>query len=119
MPAAAKRACPRPRCPHVLPCPLHPPSTGWRPVAQRSKAERGYGTAQWEPIRRRVLAEREFCQGRVLFNGRAAECLHPATHVDHVVPKAQGGTDEPENLQALCVRCHQAKTARERARGRR
>ncbi|CAG9197057.1 putative enzyme [Burkholderia vietnamiensis] len=38
------------------------------------------------------------------------------TSVDHVVPKAKGGTDRDENLQAICNGCHAAKTARERLR---
>lgn len=35
----------------------------------------------------------------------------PATDVDHIVPRAQGGTDAPENLQPLCHACHSRKTA--------
>ena len=34
--------------------------------------------------------------------------------VDHVVPQAQGGDDEPSNLQALCGWCHDDKTTAER-----
>lgn len=30
--------------------------------------------------------------------------------VDHIVPKELGGTDERENLQALCKPCHSTKT---------
>ncbi|WP_375227036.1 MULTISPECIES: HNH endonuclease [Burkholderia cepacia complex] len=33
-----------------------------------------------------------------------------------MVPKASGGTDLDENLQAICKDCHAAKTARERLR---
>ena len=33
--------------------------------------------------------------------------------VDHIVNVAQGGTDEDGNLQAICIPCHKAKTARE------
>ena len=29
--------------------------------------------------------------------------------VDHIIPVSDGGSDEPANLQALCVRCHVAK----------
>lgn len=28
------------------------------------------------------------------------------THVDHVVPRAKGGTNEPENGQVLCRECN-------------
>jgi 5-methylcytosine-specific restriction protein A len=36
-----------------------------------------------------------------------------ATEVDHVVPKALGGTDAESNLQSICRRCHASKSARE------
>lgn len=39
----------------------------------------------------------------------------PAAEVDHIVPKAKGGSDEMANLQAICRPCHQAKTDREAA----
>jgi 5-methylcytosine-specific restriction endonuclease McrA len=41
-----------------------------------------------------------------------------ATEVDHIRPKEEGGTDDDENLQAICGPCHTAKTGREAARGR-
>jgi len=31
--------------------------------------------------------------------------------VDHIIERADGGTDEIDNLQTLCVPCHQVKTA--------
>jgi 5-methylcytosine-specific restriction protein A len=36
-----------------------------------------------------------------------------ARHVDHKQAKAFGGTDDLANLQAICVRCHGIKTAKE------
>jgi 5-methylcytosine-specific restriction endonuclease McrA len=30
-------------------------------------------------------------------------------HVDHIVPQNWGGTDDPENLQALCSECNEGK----------
>jgi 5-methylcytosine-specific restriction endonuclease McrA len=27
-------------------------------------------------------------------------------HVDHIVPKSKGGSDEVSNLRCLCVSCH-------------
>lgn len=33
-------------------------------------------------------------------------------HVDHIVPRARGGGNEDENLQALCYRCNIAKGAK-------
>ena len=91
-------------------CDRHPRRHGWAPDRERgTKQERGYG-AEWERIRAEVLRrDRWLCQ----------VCrLADATEVDHVAPKALGGTDEPGNLQAICNRCHRAKTARDRAASR-
>ena len=42
-----------------------------------------------------------------------------AAHLEHIQPKGDGGTDDKENLQALCACCHALKTADEgRARAR-
>lgn len=42
----------------------------------------------------------------------------PSSTVDHVVPKAEGGTDHPSNLRGCCSDCQQAKASREGARAR-
>ena len=34
-----------------------------------------------------------------------------AWDIDHILPLALGGTNEPENLQILCRPCHQSKTS--------
>ncbi|MFS8372417.1 HNH endonuclease [Xanthomonas campestris] len=47
----------------------------------------------------------------------AAGRLAPAEEVDHVIPQAEGGTGADDNLQAICVECHIAKTKAEAARG--
>jgi len=36
-----------------------------------------------------------------------------AHEVDHIIPKAQGGTDDPGNLRAINRDCHRAKTQKE------
>ena len=33
-----------------------------------------------------------------------------ATEVDHIQPKGLGGTDDEDNLQAICHQCHKIKT---------
>lgn len=50
---------------------------------------------------------------------RESGCLHLASEVDHIINRAEGGTDELENLQSICTSCHKKKTARESLRGRR
>ena len=39
--------------------------------------------------------------------------LSPGTRweVDHIIPLALGGSDQPDNLQVLCAACHGSKTA--------
>jgi 5-methylcytosine-specific restriction protein A len=37
---------------------------------------------------------------------RLAGCTGTATEVDHVLPVAHGGTDEPANLRASCQSCN-------------
>lgn len=71
-----------------------------------SRHERGYGTA-WDKLRKVIIArDKGLCQP-CLRKGR----LHPATHVDHILSKAKGGTDDPANLEAINAHCHKAKTA--------
>ena len=78
---------------HVAP----PPPGRKRPSA----AAQGYGR-RWRRLRLWVLARQPICA--------MPGCGKPAEHVDHVVPKAQGGSDDIENLQALCPACHSRKT---------
>jgi 5-methylcytosine-specific restriction endonuclease McrA len=80
---------------------------GW---GTRSRHERGYGW-QWTKTRAIILArDNGLCQP-CLANGRPT----PATEVDHISPKHKGGTDDHDNLQAICDQCHTAKTEREAA----
>jgi len=37
-----------------------------------------------------------------------------ATEVDHILSKANGGTDDENNLQAICKVCHRIKTITDR-----
>ena len=43
--------------------------------------------------------------------------LSIATIRDHIRPLAEGGTDDDDNIQPLCLPCSDAKTAAESARG--
>ena len=76
--------------------------------SRESRHKRGYGTA-WDKLRKAILSrDCHLCQP-CKANGR----IVPATQVDHIKPKAKGGTDEAGNLQAICAPCHQAKTIRD------
>ena len=75
------------------------------PWPTTSRHARGYGTA-WDKLRQHILKrDRHLCQP-CLRNSRAT----PATQVVHITPKANGGTDDEANLQAICKPCHDAKT---------
>lgn len=39
-------------------------------------------------------------------------------NADHVIPRGEGGADTLDNLETLCVPCHQPKIQAEAARGR-
>lgn len=70
-----------------------------------SPTQRGYGYS-WTKLRKAKLADQplcEYCLPRVT----------PATEVDHFTPKAQGGTDDWDNLRSTCRQCHKEKTIRE------
>lgn len=81
----------------------------FRADAQRTgRRSRHYSSAQWQRVRTLVLAAEPLCricsrEGRVVV----------ATVVDHIVPLADGGTDDTDNLQPLCKPCHDRKTLRE------
>jgi 5-methylcytosine-specific restriction endonuclease McrA len=74
-----------------------------------SRHDRGYGTA-WYKTRARIMRrDKRLCQ-----TCRRAGRATVATEVNHVKPKAQGGTDDEANLEAICSPCHKAETARQK-----
>ena len=70
----------------------------------------------YQALRRQVLAEQPLCE-QCRREGRAAA----AVEVDHVLRSSTHPEllHDRDNLQALCRRCHEAKTARENSRSRR
>lgn len=104
------RYCLAPHCPEMVEgrvayCPTHAPQKVW--VKKERTGASGWA---WSRIRRRVLSLANYsCE--------VPGCGRPATEVDHVVPRAEGGTDDLENLRALCIGCHASKSEDERLRG--
>lgn len=89
--------------------------SNWTKHQQRhgTTTERGYGYA-WQKRRAEVLQrDNHLCQVCL-----AKGYFTPATEVDHVINKASGGTDDIENLQAICHVCHKSKTQTESHGGR-
>ncbi len=86
--------------------------SGW---PRTSRHQRGYGAA-WDKLRAQILKrDKHLC--------RCDECtrlgrIRAAGEVDHLVPKAKGGTDDPSNLRAINRDCHRAKTDAEIGRRR-
>ena len=79
---------------------------------RQTSHRRGYGGTAWKKLRMVVLIRDAFiCQHCNEYAGKSAHC-------DHIIPKAQGGTNELSNLQALCHRCHSIKTKAEGSFGR-
>jgi len=74
-----------------------------------SPSKRGYGR-RWRRLARMYRRDHPMCADP--FGVHAAEGV-PALgeHVDHIVPRSAGGTDDGSNLQTLCARCHSRKTA--------
>ena len=63
-------------------------------------------TRQWKQQRLRVLARDAYT---------CVYCGEPANEVDHVVPRAKGGSHDLDNLVAACRRCNGIKGAREQS----
>lgn len=76
--------------------------------ATTSRQSRGYGAA-WDRLRKQILERDSYiCQP---CKRRAKIVI--GNQVDHIKPKAQGGTDSEGNLEAICNDCHKAKTAQD------
>ena len=73
-----------------------------------SRHKRGYGAA-WDKKRKAILErDKHLCQ-----TCKRRTKIMIGNQVDHIKPKAKGGTDDAANLEAICDPCHKAKTARD------
>ena len=82
----------------------------WHHSAGSSHA-RGYGW-KWQQVRVAVLKrDRYVCQCSVC---KSSGRVRVASEVDHIVPKAQGGSDAMDNLQAINAQCHRDKGLQDR-----
>ncbi|WP_413247305.1 HNH endonuclease [Pseudomonas sp. Marseille-Q5115] len=64
----------------------------------------GRGGRPWRRKREEILQ-------RDLYTCQYCRLVTLDLEVDHIINKAQGGTDDDSNLQSLCIPCHKLKTA--------
>lgn len=124
MPSAPPRPCRHPGCGALVRdgssyCTAHKKAKevvhgSFADRSRGTRHQRGYGSA-WDRLRLHIL-ERDCGLCRVCSE---AGRITPAAQVDHIVPKAWGGTDDESNLQAICRTCHTAKTNHEKTQWRR
>ncbi|MEP7301715.1 MAG: HNH endonuclease signature motif containing protein [Caldimonas sp.] len=106
MPPGINRICTYPGC-HELSlkarCERHRALGKWGDEARGTSTERGYGTA-WRKLRL-VVMQRDcwLCQCP---RCKAGGLVKAAQEVDHIKPKAEGGTDALSNLRAVSTECH-------------
>jgi 5-methylcytosine-specific restriction endonuclease McrA len=63
-------------------------------------SQRKVNSSTWKKLRLRILNR----DGRECY-----WCGMEANTVDHIIPVAKGGTDDPENLVAACRKCNFSK----------
>lgn len=119
MPFAPARPCIEPGCGVLVRdgtsrCTAHTGVTSFADRSRGSRHQRGYGTV-WDKLRAEIL-ERDhgICQPHL----REGD-VHVGTHVDHIIEKADGGSDAHANLHCTCATWHATKTGRHAAEARR
>lgn len=109
MARAPRRPCKHPGCAELTYsptrlCEIH-----------RKEAHKAYTRYNRTPEERRFYASKTWKQIRAkqLFASPSCmECGKPANIVDHLIPRKDGGSDEPANLRSLCRSCHSKATVK-------
>ena len=105
MPYKPKRPCSHSGCPELTNgrfCEEHAKQEAARyEKYQRDPATRKRYGKTWRKIRTAFLSANPLCE-----ICKSDDKLIPAELVHHIVPLADGGTNEWSNLQALCSNCH-------------
>ncbi len=105
MPRMPKKPCAFPGCPNLTDgtyCEEHKKiiAQQYEKNGRDKKHGKRYGK-NWQRIRRAYVAAHPLCE-RCAAQGRYV----PVEEVHHVVPLADGGTNDWDNLMGLCRRCH-------------
>ncbi len=119
MPYKAPRNCKHGRCPNLVQigegggyCDIHRPLHK-NDYPRRNDHNAMYTAARYRRYRTMFLAEHPLC-------ANYADCHNASSVLDHIVDH-RGNVElfnNPDNHQALCFDCHQAKTGKERSWGR-
>ena len=80
------------------------------PVKRKSAWERGYDGV-WNKGARRAALNRD--KWRCVMCGQKLFLKKQMAHVDHIIDKVDGGTDDLSNLRSLCHSCHSKRTVKE------
>ena len=82
----------------------------FKPPAYKNANEGFYNSKAWRGLRAAYIRTYPLCK-KCKDEGKTKK----ADHVDHIVPISQGGERlDWLNLQSLCIKCHNSKTASER-----
>ena len=114
-PYAPARACRVQGCRHVVthdtPCSDHPSIAGYR------WGKAGQQTARLNGHQNTLARKRLFARHPLCVMCEAEGRTSAAVIRDHIVPLAEGGTEDDANCQGLCQAHHDAKTHEESMRG--
>jgi 5-methylcytosine-specific restriction protein A len=82
-----------------------------RPRQRSTREKAHYCSRDWKAKRERIMVrDANVCRRcGLVVSGRDA-------NVDHIIPLADGGTDDDANLETLCRSCHSRKTVGEQRR---
>lgn len=100
MPYAPLKSCTWPGCPNLVRrghCDQH--------TARNLKKDTYYSRASWRKTRAKQLADHPMCE-------HCGRHVGTRGHVDHILARRQGGSDDAWNLMTLCHSCHSKKTNR-------
>lgn len=109
MPRAAKK-CPQPRCPHVQPCPAHPPAKPWAGSTRHDTLP-----PDWKQRKRkRHEIDNWTCVdcGHHDPTGRTLECDHDGDRNDHRIESLRTRCSDQANG------CHRKRTQAQANQGR-
>jgi 5-methylcytosine-specific restriction protein A len=106
MPNRIASPCAQPGCPAVTQggrCPKHQRAhqRAYAARPERRQAQQPYHTTAWRQLRAACLERDPYCW-----------CGKRATEADHIVARAEGGSDTLENLRGMCKSHHSQKTVK-------